>query len=257
MLARALTLARANQAAPDVTVDASTPFPSAPQERGALPILYSFRRCPYAMRARLALAVSAQACELREVVLRNKPQALLEASPKATVPVLVTLEGQVIDQSLDIMHWALARNDPAGWLAPEVGSLEAMLGLIAQCDGDFKRHLDRYKYPGRYSDEFAESPMGSTEFSASHRTQGVKFLVQLEMRLQTSTYLFGQRAAWADMAIAPFVRQFAETDRPCFDQQPWPGLHRWLAAWLASDLFASIMEKYPAWLPGTAGVRFP
>ena len=208
------------------------------------------------MRARLALAVSAQACELREVVLRDKPQALLDASPKATVPVLVTPEGQVIAQSLDIMHWALAQNDPCQWLSPEAGSSEAMHALVAQCDGDFKRHLDRYKYPGRYADEFAANEGNSANFSKIHRTQGALFLAKLDTPLQTTSHLFGQRPAWADMAIAPFVRQFAETDRAWFDQQPWPGLHRWLAAWLASDLFTSIMEKYPAWLPGTTGVRF-
>ncbi|MEO7954764.1 MAG: glutathione S-transferase, partial [Polaromonas sp.] len=176
------------------------------------------------MRARLALAVSGQSCELREVVLRHKPQALLDASPKATVPVLVTREGQVIAQSLDIMRWALAQNDPGQWLAPETGSLQAMQALIAQCDGDFKRHLDRYKYPGRYSDEFAASEGASGDFSDHHRAQGARFLAQLNTQLGIASHLFGQRAAWADMAIAPFVRQFAETDRVWFDQQPWPGL---------------------------------
>ena len=216
-----------------------------------LPILYSFRRCPYAMRARLALAASGQACELREVVLRSKPQALLDASPKGTVPVLITREGQVIDQSLDIMRWALEQQDPGQWLRPETGSPEAMQALIAQCDGDFKQQLDRYKYPGRY-----ESDNAGMEAQA-HRAEGARFLAQLNAPLDTASYLFGERAAWADMAIAPFVRQFADTDRAWFDQQPWPGLQRWLAAWLASELYGRIMDKYPPWVPGTAGVRFP
>lgn len=118
----------------------------------ALPVLYSFRRCPYAMRARLALAVSGQACELREVVLRNKPQGLLYASPKATVPVLVLPSGQVLEQSLEIMLWALAQHDPEGWLTPSHGNLQDMLALIAECDGPFKQALDRCKYPSRYPD---------------------------------------------------------------------------------------------------------
>ena len=118
----------------------------------ALPVLYSFRRCPYAMRARLALAVSGQVCELREVVLRNKPQGLLQASPKGTVPVLVLPGGQVLEQSLDIMLWALAQHDPEGWLAPSNGTVAAMLALIAECDGPFKQALDRCKYPSRYPD---------------------------------------------------------------------------------------------------------
>lgn len=229
-------------------------------DQATLPILYSFRRCPYAMRARLALAASGQACELREVVLRHKPQALLDASPKATVPVLITREGLVIEQSLDIMRWALAQNDPGQWLAPETGSPDAMQALIAQCDGDFKRHLDRYKYPERHSGEIEDSEGSdgdSTGFARLHRAQGARFLAQLNAQLGTASYLFGQRAAWADMAIAPFVRQFAETDRSWFDQQPWPGLQRWLAAWLASDLFARIMTKYPPWEPGSTGIRFP
>jgi glutathione S-transferase len=113
------------------------------------PVLYSFRRCPYAMRARMAIAVSGQRCELREVVLRDKPAELLAASPKGTVPVLVDVDGSVIAQSLDIMLWALRRNDPERWLQPDGGTLDDMLSLIAECDGEFKRNLDGYKYPGR------------------------------------------------------------------------------------------------------------
>src|SRR4051812_31105758 len=115
-----------------------------------LPILYSFRRCPYAMRARLAIAASGQRCELREVVLRDKPAEMLAASPKGTVPVLIDTDGRVLEESLDIMRWALGRSDPQAWLEPPSGSLEDMLELIARCDGDFKFHLDRYKYARRY-----------------------------------------------------------------------------------------------------------
>lgn len=219
----------------------------------ALPVLYSFRRCPYAMRARLALAVSGQVCELREVVLRNKPQGLLQASPKATVPVLVLPPDtpgsapRVLEQSLDIMLWALERNDPAAWLRPSQGSLADMLALIGQCDGPFKWALDRCKYPDRYPDD---DP-------ALARDQAVTWLQGLADRLNAQPYLFGTHAALADMAIAPFVRQFAGIDPPWWDTQPWPHLRRWLADWQASDLFASVMHKLPAWEDGTPGVRFP
>jgi glutathione S-transferase len=221
----------------------------------SLPILYSFRRCPYAMRARLALAASGVVCELREVVLRRKPQALLDASAKGTVPVLVTAQGEVLDQSLDIMRWALLQHDPGHWLMPELGSLQDMQALIAECDGSFKRQLDRYKYPGRFESE----PIDQCEGAAAqfHRTEGARFLAQLNAQLATASHLFGARAAWADMAIAPFVRQFAQTDQAWFDQQPWPDLQRWLARWLASDLYCSTMEKYPPWVPGAVAVRFP
>ena len=121
----------------------------------ALPILYSFRRCPYAMRARFALDASGLTCELREVVLRDKPPELLAASAKATVPVLIVPDGRVLDESMDIMHWALRQNDPGQWLVPQRGSLAAMVQLIAQFDGDFKHHLDRYKYPHHHAGEGA------------------------------------------------------------------------------------------------------
>ena len=221
----------------------------------ALPVLYSFRRCPYAMRARLALAASGLAWELREVVLRSKPQALLEVSPKGTVPVLITPQNRVIDQSLDIMRWALEQHDPEHWLRPETGSRHAMLALIEECDGEFKQQLDRYKYPGRYASTNNNESQGMA--AQIHRAEGARYLARLNAQLDAGSYLFGQRAAWADMAIAPFVRQFAQTDRAWFDQQPWPGLQRWLSAWLASDLYGRIMSKYLPWVPGAAAVRFP
>ena len=213
----------------------------------ALPVLYSFRRCPYAMRARLALAVSGQACELREVVLRNKPQGLLQASPKATVPVLVLADGTVLDQSLDIMRWALAQRDPAHWLAPSEGTQANMLALIEECDSGFKQALDRCKYPGRYPDSDA----------GVARAQAVQWLQGLQARLVQHEFLFGSHAALADMAIAPFVRQFAGIDATWWHAQPWPHLQAWLAQWQASRLFDSVMHKLPAWIDGTAGVPFP
>ncbi|MBW4553516.1 MAG: glutathione S-transferase [Aphanocapsa sp. GSE-SYN-MK-11-07L] len=211
------------------------------------PILYSFRRCPYAMRSRLALAVSGQVCELREVALRDKPQAMLAASPKGTVPVLIDREGNVLDESLDIMRWALEQHDPAGWLVPEQGSLDQMLTLIAQFDQGFKYHLDRYKYAVRYPGVEAQV----------HRAEGAVYLEQLNAQLRTTTYLFGNQAALADMAIAPFVRQFALADSDWFSQQPWPNLQVWLAEWLNSNLYSRIMQKYPQWMPNQPGVIFP
>ncbi|MDB5851156.1 MAG: glutathione S-transferase [Rhodoferax sp.] len=212
-----------------------------------LPVLYSFRRCPYAMRARLALRVCGVACELREVVLRNKPAALLNASAKGTVPVLVDGLGHVIDQSLDIMRWALNQHDPEAWLAPEDGKLDEMLAVIAQNDGAFKRHLDRYKYPQRYCEEVA---------SLSPREAGSVWLMQLESRLAATPYLFGTRPALADMAVAPFVRQWAHVDAGWFAAQPWPRLIAWLSAWESSALLASVMEKYAPWQPGAPAVYF-
>ncbi|MDB5879762.1 MAG: Glutathione S-transferase domain [Variovorax sp.] len=215
-----------------------------------LPILYSFRRCPYAMRSRLALLASGQRCELREVVLRDKPAELTAASPKATVPVLVLDDGSVIAQSLEIMLWALRRNDPQHWLSPGNGTLAEMLALVEACDTGFKRDLDRYKYPGRYEAE-------ADADAASARDSGARFLLQLETQLANSAFLFGDRTALADAAIAPFVRQFAGVDAAWFSAQPWPRLREWLAAWEASDAFAAVMQRYPAWKSGDAGVTFP
>ena len=212
-----------------------------------VPVLYSFRRCPYAMRARLALLASGQAVELREVVLRDKPQALLDASPKATVPVLVLPDGQVIEQSLDIMQWALGRADPLGWLAPTDGNLTGMLDLVAQCDTEFKPALDGYKYPQR-----AAVPDGGL----AARTAGSAFLDLLEQRLAARPHLFGQHATLADMAIAPFVRQFAGVAPDWFAAQAWPQLQAWLAAWQQSPLFAQTMARFAPWHSGAAAVRF-
>ncbi|MDM0013271.1 glutathione S-transferase [Variovorax sp. J22P168] len=212
-----------------------------------LPVLYSFRRCPYAMRARMALVASGSACELREVVLRDKPAELLAASPKGTVPVLVDVDGRVIEQSLEIMLWALRRHDPQGWLRPERGALDDMLALIAECDGDFKRQLDGYKYPER-------QPGGD---AAVHRDRGALFLQRLDAMLSVSGCLHGDRPALADIAIAPFVRQFAQVDAAWFGLQPWTALQGWLAARIAAPEFERAMAKYPAWRAGEAGAAFP
>ena len=197
------------------------------------PILYSFRRCPYAMRARLALHVSGQAVEHREILLRDKPQAMLDASPKGTVPVLVLPDGQVLDESLDIMRWALGRNDPEDWLADCAQGQT----LIAACDGPFKHHLDRYKYASRYENADAEQ----------HRTKACDFLDELNQRLADHANLLGDSMRLADAAIFPFVRQFAMTDRDWFDAQPLAGVRAWLDRHLAGPRFAAIMTKHPLW----------
>lgn len=203
------------------------------------PILYSFRRCPYAMRARMALLQAGQGVELREIVLRDKPAAFLAASPSASVPCLVT-EGEVLDESLDVMKWALGQRDPAGWLEmPDEG-----WDWIARADGPFKDALDRTKYAPRYP---GVDPL-------EHRALAAAFLTDLDAQIET--WIF-DRETLADHAILPFVRQFAFIDKPWFDAQPWPSLQAWLERYLTSDAFTAIMPKYAQWAEGEAGVAFP
>jgi len=205
-----------------------------------LPILYSFRRCPYAMRARLAVQQSGVAVETREILLRDKPQALREASPKATVPVLVLPGGGVLEQSLDIMCWALARHDPEGWL--EAAPWPAQQALIAINDGEFKRLLDRYKYPQR---QLGGDALQDREAAVA------LLLAALEQRLRAGDWLFGARCSLADMALLPFVRQFAAVDAAWFEQQaPLPALRTWLQRLTATALFEAVMVKRPVWQPG-------
>jgi glutathione S-transferase len=203
----------------------------------ANPILYSFRRCPYAMRARLALAVSGIRHELREVRLADKPAAMLLASAKGSVPVLVLPDGRVIDESLDIMRWALAVADPEMWLARNDPA------LIAINDGAFKQDLDRYKYPERHGAD-----------PAAHRESGLVFLRALDRRLMRASQLCGPARGFADAAIMPFVRQFAAVDGEWFDAQPLAHLKTWLHGHLISTLFDTIMVRVPAWTPGTPPV---
>ncbi|RYF26045.1 MAG: rhodanese-related sulfurtransferase [Comamonadaceae bacterium] len=212
-----------------------------------LPVLYSFRRCPYAMRARLAIAASGLRCELREVVLRDKPAALLQASPKGTVPVLVLPNGQVLQESLEIMQWALQHSDPGRWLQPAEGSTDDMQALISACDGRFKQALDRCKYPNRYPDADPQEQWAAAQ----------SWLLELESRLARFTHLFGSHASLADMAIAPFVRQFAGIDTARWEAGPWPQVRRWLAAWQAGEALERVMGKYAAWVEGDAPLLFP
>ncbi len=198
-----------------------------------LPVLYSFRRCPYAMRARMALLVSGTAVELREVALRDKPAEMIAASPKATVPVLVTDDGTVIDESIDIMRWALARNDPDDWFAGDDAA------LISANDGAFKHHLDRYKYPDRHG-----------VHAQDHRSAGLAMLHDLDARLSTHANLCGDAPALADIAIMPFVRQFAAVDADWFAAQTLPRLQAWLIRHATSALFDQAMLRVKPWVPG-------
>ncbi len=204
------------------------------------PILYSFRRCPYAMRARLALAISETPCELREVKLSHKPEAMLAASPKGTVPVLVLPSGRVIDQSIDIMRWALAQHDPENWLDRDDRE------LLHANDSAFKHHLDRYKYPERFGSD-----------PDQHQNEALIFLHELDARIARAGQLCGPKRGLTDLAMAPFVRQFAAVDREWFDEQPLPHLKLWLEHHLASDLFATIMVRHAPWTPGDPPIRFP
>jgi glutathione S-transferase len=201
-----------------------------------LPVLYSFRRCPYAMRARMAIAVSEFNCELRELILKDKPAAMLKASPKGTVPVLKLTNGQVIDESLEIMLHVLQSEDPDNWLYNKSDCLE----LIDQYDSLFKPLLDRYKYHVGYKElSFDE-----------HRSNTLPFLNQLNQRLENTRQLMADDIRLADIALMPFIRQYAFVDKPWFDDQDWPNLHRWLDNHLNSRLFKSIMPKFKLYNDG-------
>lgn len=197
------------------------------------PILYSFRRCPYAMRTRMALLVAGEIVELREVQLGNKPADMIRASPKATVPVLVLPCGEVIDESADIMRWALRRSGPKEWLCGDDPD------LIEQIDGPFKNHLDRYKYPGRYVGD----PL-------LHRTAGLSIVADLDARLQATGWLCGDVQSMADAATMPFVRQFAAVDQVWFDTQNIAAVQAWLTRQIESDLFRQIMVQHAPWRDG-------
>lgn len=211
-----------------------------------LPVLYSFRRCPYAIRARLALCSSGTTVELREVDLKRKPVAMLELSPAATVPVLDLGQGNVLTQSLDILHWALRQNDPEGWL--KQGEVNFNQWLVDTSDGDFKRWLDRYKYAERFPER------GITDW----RDEAARCLIgPLELRLAVQPQVGGQKPCWADAAVFPFVRQFAAVDPAWWAASPWEHTRRWLNTWLMSPLFLASMHKVPVWAPDAPVQLFP
>ena len=207
-----------------------------------LPILWTFRRCPYAMRARLAIHSSGRQVALQEILLKDKPAPFLAASPKGTVPVVQDGD-RVIEESRDVMLWALNHNDPEGWLAMD----DTGHALIDTCDGPFKHALDHTKYAVRFPDLD----------EAAERAKAMEFLNHLNDRLSEHPFLMGPKRTLADMAILPFVRQFANTDRAWFDAQGLGPLSKWLDAFLASDRFRAVMTKYPPWQNGQDQVLFP
>ena len=215
------------------------------------PILYSLQNCPYAIRARLGLFLAQQPFRLRAVDLKNIPSEMLAASPKATVPVLVLGDrkkeslGGVIDESLDIMFWALSQYDPHHLLYVDVPSAaEEIKNLIDRNDNEFITHLENYKYSKRHHD-FAQ---------LHYRDQCEHFTAHLEQRLSQHDFLVGDRPSIADYAILPFIRQFARVDRQWYLKSPYPNLRRWLDAQLQQPVFTKVMAKYPQWI--TSGEEF-
>lgn len=210
-----------------------------------MPRLYSFRRCPYAMRARLGLLFAGLQVELREITLKHKPDEMLAISPKATVPVLQLANGAVIEESREIMVWALEQKDPQSLL--NANTLHEANNLIDKNDNKFKYWLDHYKYADRYLE------MTQIEY----RQRGEDFLQVLEALLTKHAYLLGSHVTIADIAIMPFVRQFAHVDRDVFYDLPYPNLQRWLTGWLEHPLFLQVMTKFPPWQEGDDVVVFP
>lgn len=212
----------------------------------ALPILYSFRRCPYAIRARLAIARAGLSVELREVLLRDKPQEMLAVSSKGTVPVLELADGQIIDESIDVMRWALDQYDPDDWLSADDAATES---LIEENDGSFKFALDRYKYFERFPEKT----------QTQWRQDGEEFLTRLEKMLaqHDGAALLREHYSFADMAIFPFIRQFRGVDADWFDQSRYEHLQKWLGDLLQSELFLGVMAKHPPWQSGRQQVVWP
>lgn len=203
------------------------------------PVLYSFRRCPYAIRARMALHQAGVAFELREVALRDKPAELIAISPKATVPVLQCADGRVIDESLDIMRWALQHADPDNWL-DGADSTEAS-ALLAINEGRFKPALDRYKYAERHPEQSREIYRQLAE---------AELLDGLELQLHKRSFIGGAKVCWVDVAIFPFVRQFAAVEPEWFEHSRWVRTRRWLQGWFANPAFTGVMMKLPTWAAG-------
>jgi len=204
-------------------------------------MLYSFRRCPYAMRGRMALHVAGTEYEHREILLRDKPAVMLAVSEKGTVPVFITRGGEVIDESLDLMLWALGQTDPEGWLETD---MSAARDMIAQNDKSFKHHLDRYKYKSRYDDTAKRG-----DVDLDHRTQAMQIIAAYEKTLQMHDGLLG-KTSLADIAIFPFIRQFAATQPDWWAAQTEaPKTRDWLSRHLGSERFKAVMTKFPLWQP--------
>ena len=222
------------------------------QNDSTLPILYSLRNCPYAMRARIAIFKSKAPVHLRDLVLSNKPPEMITASPKATVPVVVLPSGEVIEESLDVMLWALKSSDPNDLLHySNEQALTEMLNLINIFDNDFKTCLEQYKCAKRYKENNVEECRAECE----------TFIQLLETRLNNSCgngkcYLFGEKESLADIALLPFIRQFARIERQWYLQSPYPKVKQWLNHYLQSPMFTKVMAKYPLWLDNHEIVLF-
>lgn len=204
-----------------------------------IPILWTFRRCPYAMRTRLAIKASGVSVYLREILLRAKPAEFIRDSAKATVPVLKLSSGEVLEESIDIMHWALAQNDPNNWRDVLDTRNEYSTLFLDELDGTFKKNLDRYKYASRYGLE--------SEDALAFRDEGVKFLNKINDSLGSNPYLSGKQQGFLDVASLPFVRQFRIANPTWFDRQNWPHLHHWLQTFITSNQLSIIMEKLTPW----------
>lgn len=210
-----------------------------------LPVLYSFRRCPYAIRTRMTLKYCGIEVEHREVLLKDKPEAMLAASPKGTVPVLVAPDKSVLDESLDIIQWALAQQDQQGWLDYDTATLTQMRMLVGATEARFKPNLDRYKYNYHSDAEQREAERNT------YRVKCVEFLNELNDRLEHNRYLMSDRLSYVDVAVFPFVRQFANVEPAWFDTQSFTKLQTWLRALLDSELFLAVMQKHKVWAPQT------
>lgn len=213
----------------------------------SLPILYSLRQCPYAMRTRIGLLQAKQPVILRDIVMKNIPKEMLDASPKGEVPVLVFEDSSVIDESLDIMIWALNQSDPSNLLFNhQTNTYQDMLDLINRNDNEFVDALKKYKAASRYHD--------SEEINC--RQQCEPFIGYLEQCLTKHDYIFGNTVSLADYAILPFIRQFSRVDRKWYLQAPYPNLQRWLERHYQDPIFSKAMTKYPQWLENKESVLF-
>jgi len=204
------------------------------------PVLYSFRRCPYCMRAHMALKYAGIKTELREVELKSLPDELLSVSESATVPVLILDENTVMDESWDIVKWALSQNDPDNWLGEDDAYLLDAEILIETNDYSFKTDLDHYKYADQH-------PENTQQY---YRQQCVEFIEELEDMLSENNYLLGDTLSLADIGVFPFIRQFSLVDKDWFDQAPYPGVQRWLSGLIGSALFRDVFQKHQLWKAG-------
>ncbi|MCL1127234.1 glutathione S-transferase [Shewanella surugensis] len=213
----------------------------------ALPVLYSLRNCPYAMRARLAIYASGQQVHLRDLVLSNKPAEMLSISAKGTVPVLITTDNLVIDESLSVMLWAFSQTDPDDYLNKTLpNALADMLSLIGLFDNEFKGHLEQYRCAKRYHEPSL----------IEERQQCERYLADLEWRLSQHQFLMSETPSLVDVALVPFIRQFARVERQWYLHSPYPKLRQWLKTYLQSRMFSKVMAQHPMWLDTKEDVVF-